>query len=85
VVYDKGPLPNTQQHFEDFDALRQRVQREWDALPRSADVYSASLQAKIAVLSKEHTSGKGMQRRPQQQQQQQQQQQDQPQAVVSSS
>jgi hypothetical protein len=69
VVYDKGPLPATQQYFEDFDALRQRAHREWDALPRSADVYSASLQAKIAVLSKEHTSnGKRAQQRQQQQQ-----------------
>uniref|UniRef100_A0A383W1M1 Nicotinamide phosphoribosyltransferase n=1 Tax=Tetradesmus obliquus TaxID=3088 RepID=A0A383W1M1_TETOB len=80
VVYDKGPLPASQHQFEGFDALRQRVQREWDALPRSAAVYSASLQAKIAVLSKEHTSSNGKQRRPQQQQQQ-----SQPQSVVSSS
>ncbi|KAF6252467.1 Quinolinate phosphoribosyl transferase [Scenedesmus sp. NREL 46B-D3] len=78
VVYDKGPLPASQQRFEDFDALRQRAQREWDALPRSADVYSASLQAKIAALSKERTSGKGVQQGPQQPQAQ-------PQAVVSSS
>lgn len=55
VVYDKGPM---QSHaFEDFDALRQRVATEWQALPRTASIYSASLQAKLHDISKEHTSG----------------------------
>lgn len=45
VVYDCGPV---QQHaWPDFDALRQRVACEWEALPPNADVISASLKAKV--------------------------------------
>ncbi|GAB4816246.1 hypothetical protein N2152v2_003292 [Parachlorella kessleri] len=43
VVYDKGPV---QVEWEDFDTLRQRVQREWEALPPTADVVSPGLKAK---------------------------------------
>ncbi len=46
VVYDKGqPTPGMQ--WEDFDTLRKRVATEWTALPKTADVISSSLKAKI--------------------------------------
>eukprot|EP00878_Enallax_costatus_P013676 GHUV01014300.1.p1 GENE.GHUV01014300.1~~GHUV01014300.1.p1 ORF type:complete len:184 (+),score=64.20 GHUV01014300.1:39-554(+) len=54
VVYDKGPLPN--HRWESFDAVRQRVAQEWESLPRTAQVYSASLQQKLARISKQHTA-----------------------------
>lgn len=46
VVYDKGPVPGFQ--WDDFDAVRERVTREWRALPPAADNLSPSLKAKIA-------------------------------------
>jgi nicotinamide phosphoribosyltransferase len=39
-----------QQRWEDFDALRARVAREWRALPPYADPISASLRAKMAAF-----------------------------------
>jgi hypothetical protein len=47
VVYDHGPVPG--HTWEDFDALRARVEREWAALPPTADNLSPSLRAKVAA------------------------------------
>lgn len=39
--------------WETFDELRQRVEREWAALPPTADVLSAPLRAKrVAVAAR---------------------------------
>ncbi len=45
VVYDCGPVAGHK--WEDFDTVRARAAREWSALPKAADVISASLQAKV--------------------------------------
>ncbi len=45
MVYDCGPVAGHQ--WDDFDTVRARVVREWAALPKTADVISASLQAKV--------------------------------------
>jgi hypothetical protein len=47
VVYDKGPVSGL--HWESFDQLRERVAREWTALPPAADNLSDSLKQKIAA------------------------------------
>jgi nicotinamide phosphoribosyltransferase len=44
VVYDCGPVDGLQ--WETFDQLRARVEREWAALPKRADVLSGSLKDK---------------------------------------
>ncbi|KAK9816981.1 hypothetical protein WJX72_007792 [[Myrmecia] bisecta] len=44
VVYDKGPV---KVDWEDFDALRKRVDTEWHALPKTASVISPPLQQKM--------------------------------------
>lgn len=44
-MYDHGPVPGHE--WEDFDAVRARLASEWAALPPAADVYSASLRAKL--------------------------------------
>lgn len=44
VVYNKRPVPGV---FEDFDAIRARVNREWAALPPGGKPISSQLQAKI--------------------------------------
>ncbi|KAI3429358.1 hypothetical protein D9Q98_005453 [Chlorella vulgaris] len=50
TVYDMRPLPL---QWETFDELRQRVEREWAALPPTADVLSAPLRAKrVAVAAR---------------------------------
>ena len=66
LLYDCGPLdPSPDEeteagsssssssgaYFEDFDAVRARVAAEWAALPRVADVISASLRAKVGVVT----------------------------------
>lgn len=48
VVYDGRPL---QVQWETFDELRARVEREWNALPPSADVLSPSLRAKRVTVA----------------------------------
>jgi hypothetical protein len=47
VVYDHGPVPN--HTWEDFDTLRNRVEKEWAALPPAADNISPSLRAKVTA------------------------------------
>ena len=49
VVYNQGP-PETGFEWESFDALRERVETEWNALPPTANVISDSLHAKIKLL-----------------------------------
>lgn len=66
VVYDKGPVPDY--CWENFEQVRQRVD-EWESLPRSAQVYSQSLQQKVARISKEHLANGSKQAKQQQQQQ----------------
>lgn len=44
VVYNHGPLDGV---WDDFDTLRARIKAEWPVLPKSADVISGSLKAKI--------------------------------------
>lgn len=44
VIYDKGPVEGLA--WESFDETRERVEKEWNALPKTADVVSASLKAK---------------------------------------
>jgi nicotinamide phosphoribosyltransferase len=44
VIYDKGPVKGLR--WESFDELRERVEREWAALPPTADVISESLKSK---------------------------------------
>lgn len=46
VVYDHGPVPGLV--WDSFDALRQRLLSEWEALPPTADVLSPSLKEKVA-------------------------------------
>eukprot|EP00775_Hariotina_reticulata_P005943 gene5943-6182_t len=48
VIYDKGPVVG--HVWRDFSSLRVQVTAEWDALPRSANVVSQSLQAKVAKM-----------------------------------
>lgn len=67
MVYDKGPVQEGY-HWENFDKLRQRVADEWESLPRTAQVYSQSLQHKIDRISREHVSEDGKQVGQQQQQ-----------------
>lgn len=74
VVYDRRPVvvgtavtsggaednggKQQQKGWEDFDALKARVLREWRALPPHADPVSASLRAKMAAFHAPH-SGPG--------------------------
>lgn len=51
-----GGKHHQQRHWEDFDALRARVAREWRALPPSADPISASLRAKMVAFHAPHSS-----------------------------
>jgi len=44
VVYNKRPVPGV---FEDFAAVRARVNREWAALPPGGKPISSQLQTKI--------------------------------------
>lgn len=44
VIYDKGPIKGLR--WESFDELRERVEREWAALPPASDVVSESLKSK---------------------------------------
>lgn len=48
VVYDCGPVAGVE--WESFDALRERVEREWSALPKTADVVAESLKKKKAEI-----------------------------------
>ncbi|KAL4447532.1 hypothetical protein ABPG75_004751 [Micractinium tetrahymenae] len=48
VVYDKRPVPV---QWENFDELRQRVEREWAALPPTALVLAPELAAKRAAVA----------------------------------
>jgi nicotinamide phosphoribosyltransferase len=48
VVYDGRPL---EVGWESFDQLRARVEREWTALPRTADVLSPQLRKKRAQVA----------------------------------
>jgi nicotinamide phosphoribosyltransferase len=48
MIYDHGPVQGMV--WDDFDTLRARVAREWDALPKNADNISAPLRAKVAAL-----------------------------------
>ncbi|EFN59608.1 hypothetical protein CHLNCDRAFT_133026 [Chlorella variabilis] len=48
VVYDKRPV---EVQWESFDKLRQRVEREWAALPPAADVLAAPLREKRAAVA----------------------------------
>lgn len=45
VMYDKGTLPEFA--WDDFDAIRQRAQQQWAALPKTADSISESLKQKV--------------------------------------
>lgn len=47
VVYDHGPLPESAFVWDDFETIRQRVEREWAALPDTADVVSVELKEKM--------------------------------------
>lgn len=44
-------LPAWLLQWETFDELRARVEREWNALPPSADVLSPSLRAKRVTVA----------------------------------
>ena len=44
MVYDSGPVAGFQ--WDDFDTVRARAAAEWAALPKAAQVLSASLQRK---------------------------------------
>jgi nicotinamide phosphoribosyltransferase len=48
VVYDLGPVPGV---WDDFDSVRARVQREWDAAPKRADPLSSQLKEVIKQLA----------------------------------
>ena len=50
-----APIANLQTCLG-FDAVRQRVALEWESLPRTAQVYSDSLQEKVARISKQHSA-----------------------------
>jgi nicotinamide phosphoribosyltransferase len=52
VVYDHGPLEGLV--WDSFDTVRQRVEREWAALPHTADHISSSLKAKVEQQVEEH-------------------------------
>lgn len=52
VVWDHGPVKGHK--WDDFDTMRARVRKDWDALPPVHDPRSASLQAKIKALVEEH-------------------------------
>ncbi|KAG1671884.1 hypothetical protein FOA52_003451 [Chlamydomonas sp. UWO 241] len=47
VVYDKGPVAGLM--WDNFETVRARVTVEWGALPRTAQVLSASLREKVAT------------------------------------
>jgi len=47
IVYDCGPVEGLV--WEEFDAVRERLAKEWMALPKTADVVSSSLRHKQAV------------------------------------
>jgi nicotinamide phosphoribosyltransferase len=53
VIYDCGPVDVA---WETFDEMRQRVAREWRALPKQSDPFSPELQAKIERVSAEMRS-----------------------------
>jgi len=44
VVYDSRPIPGA---FDDFNTVRERVQREWALCPKTYDPLSAEISAKI--------------------------------------
>ena len=44
----------SQVDWEDFDALRKRVNDEWHALPPTADVISPPLRDKMRVVAAKH-------------------------------
>ena len=43
-VWDHGPVPDC---WDDFDTLKQRVEREWAATPQKADVISGELKERM--------------------------------------
>ena len=45
VIYDCGPKPSHK--WEDFSTVKERVRKEWAALPKTANVISDSLKKKI--------------------------------------
>ena len=49
VVYNKRPVPGA---FEDFDAVKARVEREWEALKPNGNPISKQLQDKIHNILK---------------------------------
>ena len=49
VVYDKGPVAGME--WDDFSAVRDRVNAEWGALPKAADPLSAELKELITALN----------------------------------
>jgi hypothetical protein len=57
TVYDCGPVGS--HCWEEFDVVRDRVAREWAALPLNADNYSASLKAKVERLKQDMHGLKG--------------------------
>ena len=52
VVYDHGPVEGLV--WDDFDTVRQRVEREWAALPPTADNISSNLREKVKQQVEEH-------------------------------
>jgi hypothetical protein len=44
-VYDKGPVPGLV--WDNFDTVRQRVEREWKIVPKTYDPISDQLKTKI--------------------------------------
>lgn len=58
TVWDKGPVAGHE--WESFDAVRARVRKEWGALPKTADVISRPLRAKVsATLARMGKSSQG--------------------------
>jgi len=51
VVYDRRPVTGV---WDDFDTVRERVRREWEALPPRADPLSSQLKGVIAQIAPEH-------------------------------
>ncbi len=56
VVYDRRPVPGV---WEEFAAVRARVQREWAAAPKRADPLSAQLKGVIKQISPAHAQQLG--------------------------
>ena len=50
TIWDSGPVSSYK--FENFDDLRVRVRKEWDALPAKFDPISPALKEKIAAWIK---------------------------------